>query len=365
MREVITIHTPVGAEIVLNGRRLVNFGGSSYLGLSSNTEILEAGAEALHRSGAGYQFAREYNIATGAHQAAESEAAVFFNTESAIYLAGGYSFGLVSLAGLKGKFQRIFFDEAAHYTLREGIVASSLPSHPYRHLQAHDLETQLRRHLRGDERPLIVTDGMYSVFGAIAPLDELARVIAPYGGHLIVDESHGFGVLGETGRGAHQQHHLAQTSLTIGGSTAKGLGVVGGLIPANEAEVAAFRATPAYRGASAGLAAAAAMCAASLRYVRRHPELLCRLRFNTRFMKERLRQLGLEVAESVAPIATFTVGSKGSMQGLQKRLFSEGIYVFYTTYIGAGTAGAIRCGIFADHTEEHIERLVDALRRLL
>lgn len=360
-----TIEAPVGAEIVVDGRRYVNFGGSSYLGLSTNAEIIEAGVVALRENGSGYQFARQYQIASRAHQEAEKEAAAFFNSQAALYLAGGYYFGLVALAAIREKFTAIFFDELAHHCLREAIAVSGLRNQAFRHLDPEDLAARLRTHLGAGDKPLVVTDGLYSTFGEIAPLADLLSVVTPYGGGLVVDESHSFGVLGATGRGLSEHHGIASSSLLIGGSTCKGFGVVGGLILASECEVEALRATPASRGASAGLPAAAAMCASSLRYIREHPEILTRLRSNISYAKSGLRNLGLEVGSSVAPVATFSAGSGTSMQLLQERLMSQGIYVLHSTYIGAGAAGVIRCGIFADHTQRHFDCLFDALRRLL
>lgn len=360
-----TIESPTGAEIIIDGTRYINFGGSSYLGLSANPQILEAGSAALRESGSGSQFSRYYQIATRAHQEAEFEAAVFFDSPAALYMAAGYYFGLVALAAFREKFNTIFFDELAHYSLREAIAASGLESYSFRHLDAQDLEAKLKRHLPANGRPLIATDAMYSALGEIAPLNELALVMTPYGGRLLVDESHGFGVLGAQGRGAWEHHHLDASSALLGGSTGKALGVVGGIIPASEDEVAAFRSTPVGRGAATGLPAAAAMCASSLRYIRQHPELLQRLRENTSYMKSGLRRLGLTVRDNIAPVAAFTTGSDRSMQILQQRLMYEGIFAFHSHYIGAGAEGVIRCGIFADHTSEHIDRLLEVLERIL
>jgi 8-amino-7-oxononanoate synthase len=359
------VESPVGAEVVIEGQRYINFGGSSYLGLSMHKEIAEAGIAALRSSGGGYQFAREMNLASRAHQEAESVAAWFFQSPGALYLASGYFFGLVAIAALREDFNAIFFDEWAHYSLREAIAASGLPAYTYRHLDAGDLEAKLKRHLRANERPLVVTDGLYATFGEIAPLDLLAQAVTPYGGRLMVDESHSFGVLGETGRGAREHHRLPVSIALVGGSTGKALGAAGGIIPASEQEIAAFRATPAARGASVGLPTAAAMCAMTIRYVNEHPELLRRLRENTAYLKSGLRRMGLDVGDSIVPIAAFTAGSDESMRALQQRLMSEGIHVFHARYIGAGAAGVIRCGVFADHTPEHIDRLLAGLHRLL
>jgi 8-amino-7-oxononanoate synthase len=360
-----TLESAVGAEIVVDGQRYINFAGSSYLGLSGRPETVAAGVAALRESGSGYQFPRHHGIATRAHQDVESEAAAFFATQAAIYLASGYYFGLVAIASVRDDFDAIFFDELCHYSLREAIAASGLPSHSYRHLDVEDLATNLKRHLRAQHMPLIVTDGMYSTFGEIAPLDELARVMAPYDGCLLVDESHSFGVLGQSGRGAVEHHRLADASILSGGSLCKAFGGSGGIIPAQLTEIEACRSTPAGRGAAAGLPANAAMCATNLRYVREHPELLKRLRSNVAYLKNGLRNLGLEIPDTVAPVAAFVPGAGESIRALHQQLMAEGIFVFHSKYIGAGPAGAIRCGIFADHTTLHADRLVDALRRLL
>lgn len=360
-----TIESPVGAEIILEGRRYINFGGSSYLGLSGNPKILEAGSDVLRECGSGYQFHRNYDIATRAHQDAESQAAAFFSTPAALYLAGGYYFGLVAAAALRHKFSTVFCDEMAHHSLRDGAAAAGLPIYTFRHLDTEDLQAKLKQHSRANERPLVATDGLYSTFGEIAPLDQFAAVMAPYDGRLLVDESHSFGVLGNTGCGASEHHNIPFSSSLFGGSTSKAFGVVGGIIPTTEEEVAVCRATPAGRGASAGLPAAASMCARSLSYVRQHPELLSSLRINIAYMKSGLRKIGLEVGDTVAPVAAFVPGPDLPIRALQQQLLSEGIYVLHSTYIGAGARGVIRCGIYADHTRDHIDCLLDALRRLL
>ena len=145
----------------------------------------------------------------------------------------------------------------------------------------------------------------------------------------------------------------------------KAFGGAGALIPATREETSALLKTPVSRGAGVGLPACAAMCAESLRYVRAHPERLQRLRHNTAYLKRRLRDLGLEVGATVAPVAAFRLESKQRMSALQQRLMSEGIFVLHSDYIGAGTAGVIRCGIFADHTQAHMDQVADGLRRLL
>lgn len=360
-----SIESAVSAEIVVDGRRYVNFGGSSYLGLSANATILETGARALQAYGAGAPIRRQNGLITQPHADVESAAASYFGSPAAVYLPSGYFFGLVALGALREQYTTVFIDEFAHHCLHDAVAASRLQSYTFRHLDPDDLASQLTLHVSAADRPLIVTDGLFSTFGKIAPLDRLAALAAAYGGRLIVDESHSFGVLGGTGRGAFEHHGLDADCVLIGGSLAKAFGTCGGIIATSESQAAAMRATPAAIGASPGLPAAAAMCAQSLRYVAEHPEILQRLRRNVRHVKDGLRRLGLEINDNDAPIAAFVAGSAESMHKLRNELRVAGIFVYHSRYIGAGSTGVIRCGIFADHTAEHIDYLLQVLGRLL
>jgi 7-keto-8-aminopelargonate synthetase-like enzyme len=364
--EPLRLDSPVGAEIVLSGSRYVNFGGSSYLGLASKPQILEAGLAALRVYGAGGPIPRGHAIDCAPLRDVEHSACRFFESHAALYFGSGYHFGLAAPAVLSEQYDAVFFDESAHFALRDGIGASELRHRPFRHLDVADLEHQLRHHLAAGERPLVVTDGLYSSLGEIAPLDRLWHVAAAYDGRLVVDESHAFGVLGAAGRGALEHHGLTSAGALVGGSLAKAFGTCGGLALGSATDIQAMHSTPVVRGAAVGSPAAMALCAASLDYVRNHPELLVRLRDNTAYLKSGLRRLGLALqGDDIAPIAAFALDSSASMLRLHAALLAEHIFVYRSTYIGAGRNGVIRCGVFADHTRGHLDALLDALRRLL
>jgi len=360
------LESSVGAEIVLSGSRYVNFGGSSYLGLGSNPHILEAGIAALRVYGAGGPIPRGHAIGCRPLRDVEQSACLFFDSDAALYVGSGYHFGLAASAILSEHYDAVFFDEFAHFALRDGIGAAELRNRSFRHLDVEDLEHQLRHHLAAGERPLVVTDGLYSTYGEIAPLDRLWQVTAAYDGRLVVDESHSFGVLGSAGRGALEHHGMTSAGALAGGSLAKAFGTCGGLALGSATDIQAMHSTPVVRGAAVGSPATIAMCAAGLDYVRDHPELLTRLRDNTSYLKSGLRRLGLTLqGDDIAPIAAFALDSSESTLRLHAALLAEGIFVYRSTYIGAGSTGVIRCGVFADHTLEHLGALLDALRRLL
>jgi 7-keto-8-aminopelargonate synthetase-like enzyme len=159
---------------------------------------------------------------------------------------------------------------------------------------------------------------------------------------------------------------MTSAEALTGGSLAKAFGTCGGLALGRAANIQAIQVTPVVRGAAMGSPAAMAMCAASIDYVQRHPELLTRLRDNTRHLKSGLRRLGLTLrGDDIAPIAAFELDSSESTLRLHAALLAEGIFVYRSKYLDAGSAGVIRCGVFADHTEEHLRALLGALRRLL
>jgi 7-keto-8-aminopelargonate synthetase-like enzyme len=356
----------VGAEIVLSGRRYISFGGSSYLGLASNPHILEAGISALRECGSGAPVPSNHNVTTRALVEVERAARHFFASPTSMYVNAGYYFGLAAIAAVSAHHDAVFFDEFAHYSLLEAIAAGGLPRYSFRHLDSHDLACQLKQCLGPKQRPLIVTDGLFSTIGEIAPLDELVQISSAYDGRVLVDESHSFGVLGPTGRGAVEHHNLESARLLRGGSLGKAFGTCGGIILAEESDAEPLRGSAVGRGASTGLTAAAAMCAASVRFVGEHPELLVRLRENIRYLKEGLARLGLSIGgDAGAPIASFTTSSGSATRSLQQALMQEGIFVYHSTYVGAAEGGVIRCGIFADHTRAHMDALLHALRRLL
>jgi len=359
------IESPIGAQLVVDGRTLLNFGGTSYLGLGAEPSMLEAGAQALRSQGATGTIPRHYGFATPANLDAEAAALEYFGVEAAIYFATGYLFGLVGMAGLASRFDVAILDESTHYNLRDGALAAGKPVQTFRHVDADDLARVLEREISAGNRPLVATDGMFPTFGTVPPLAEYARLLAPHAGWMLVDESHAFGVLGAGGRGAVEHHGVAGPLVVAGGSLGKAFGAYGGIAVGSTEAICDLWKSPASRGAASGMSSGAAMAAASMRFLRQHPERLATLRANARRLKTGLRQLGLAIVDSDGPVATFVHGTAATMQALQADLMVMGIYVIYSTYVGAGPEGAIRCAAFADHEPSDIDRLVEAISRLL
>lgn len=356
-----SVQSPSAAHMRIDGRDILNFGGSCYLGLGSLPALTEAGAATLRRGGAASQLPRHYGFALEANVDAEAEARRYFGTQAAIFYATGYMFGLSVLPGLAGDYDVAIIDESGHFSLHEGALIAGKPIYTFRHCDADDLAVVLAKAAANGKRPLVATDGMFATFGAIPPLDAYARLLAPYDGWLIVDESHSMGVLGETGRGAAEKFNVAGPRTIAGGSLGKALSAYGGITVGAAQPLAKIYQSPAMRGAAAGMSAGAAMAAAAMRELAANPDHLRRLRANTAALKAGLADLGLPVTPNEAPIASFTLDSAEHTQAVCAALWDAGIYVILSDYIGAGPNGVIRIAAFADHRPDDFKRLFAAL----
>jgi 7-keto-8-aminopelargonate synthetase-like enzyme len=359
------LESATAAEIVVDGRTIVNFAGSPYLGISRDPALISAATDALRKYGARAYIPPEHGLVTQPHLDVESESAKFFGTASALYLASGYLLGLTVLTGHRSRFDAVLLDESAHYNLRDAAAASGAVVRTFKHLDCDSLKAQLVQMRRENLRAVIAVDGMCPTFGSIPRLEVYAELASKYGAWLFVDESHSFGTLGATGRGAVEQCGLRPEQALCGGSLGKAFSATGAVLVGSAEDIVPLRSTPCVRGSSWGMVAGAAMAAASLRLVRSRPEILVRLRTNIKRFKTGLRRMGLDVPDTVAPLATFVAGSAAQMQSLQQRLLAEDFFVLHSRYAGAGPDGAIRCSVFGDHTDEHIDAFLSVLARLL
>lgn len=357
--------SPAGALIQIDGREFLSFAGCSYLGLGGRPELLNAGAAALVAQGATSQIARHYGVQSPANMDAESAARRFFGTSGAMYFGGGYLFALIALAGLAADYDVALLDETAHFCLFDGARAAGKDIRTFRHCDARSLNEACEAIASEGRRFLVATDGMFPTFGRVAPLADYARILAPHRAWLVVDESHSFGALGATARGAAEWHGVSEEKILIGGSLSKAFGAFGGIAIGDEETIERLWQSPVARGAAAGLSAGASMSAEAFRYLRGNPQILERRDANRGRLHSTLRALGIAFEPAPGPVAAFAHGDAERMRAAQEAMLEDGIYVLYSNYVGAGPQGVLRIAAFADHEPEHFERLSEALERHL
>jgi 8-amino-7-oxononanoate synthase len=373
-----------GAKTVIDGREYLYFAGTGYLGLQGHPELIRAACDATQQYGLGTATSRRgYGDAPPTLQV-ESEAAIFSATEDAFFFPSGYVGNHVLVSGLVGSADAIFLDEATHYSVQEAARLSGLPTFVFPHADPEGLQDVLQRNLKARQRPLVMTDGVFSALGTIAPLRDYDNLLRDYdGAKLCVDDCHGFGVLGKLGRGTFEHfgfepHELNNTLADddpptagpqrfVAATLSKALGAYGGIICGSQEFIRQARAASHYYdGASGPPIAAAAAAARALQLVRHESQMIRQVQENAIQVKQGLRNLGLEMNESPAPIACLTLETAANMQRIQQALMSAGILIAYQPrYAGLPPAGALRIAVFATHTKAMIEQLLNTLRKIL
>ena len=275
-------------------------------------------------------------------------------------MPSGYFIGFAALASLDTSQSIIFIDEGAHFNLLDAARLSGRPMFPFKHGDCSSLAKVLKHFLPPGKRPLVLTDGVFATTGRVAPLDKYADLIASSDGRLVIDEAHSFGVLGKSGLGAAEYHGVASVAASAA-TLSKAFCAQGAIIGCTNEVADKLIRVPPLRGANLGSPISAAVAAAALSYMQKHPERREKLAYLSTALRARLRNIGIEVEESPAPIVAFQLGDRRQMHELQDHLFERGIYVTISNYIGAGAEGMVRCAVFADHVEADFDALADGI----
>jgi 7-keto-8-aminopelargonate synthetase-like enzyme len=373
------MESPPGPETVIDGRRYLYFGGTSYLGLAGRPEVIEAACEAARRFGLHTATSRSGLGNNPATLAVERQAAEFFGKEDAFFYASGYAGNHVLVQALAERFDAIIVDESSHYCVHEAARLAGGPVARFRHLDPEDLRQQIHKHLSAGQHPLVMTDGVFSMTGAVAPIDQYIRVLSEFDmAALLIDDAHGVGAIGECGRGTVEYWGLwgprvnggslaSGCAVYVAGTLSKALGGFGGILPGSRGFLGIVRSASHYfDGASAPAAPVAGASAKALEIVRQEPQLRERLRDNAWRLRAAIRALGVPVADWPTPIIGLTIGDAENMRRIHRELKAAGILLpYFASYAGAGKDGLLRIAVFATHTPEMIDQLVGGLGRLL
>jgi 7-keto-8-aminopelargonate synthetase-like enzyme len=352
---------PASARWTIGGQEYVNFSGAGYLALHREPALRNAAYAALDQ---GCAFAQQlgplYGLLDPPLDEVEAAAGDFIGTETAMYFASGFFLGQIGLCAFAEPNDHLYVDSTAHYNLGQAARVSGLEVTTFAHRDPDALREEILRTIRPGERPLVLTDGMFATTGDLAPLDLYAETLAPFDGRIFVDDAHGFGIVGAQGRGTAEQLGVEDIAYT-GGTLSKAFCAQGAVIGCSHETAQRVNHIPPKRGANAGSPISQAVGAASLRYMKAHPERRERLWEVSAHARRRLRTLGVAISDAPTPVMAFTLGDRRNMRRIQRRLFDQGLYLPISDYIGAGPEGVFRCAVFADHSMADVDRLADAL----
>jgi 8-amino-7-oxononanoate synthase len=352
-------------EVSIGGRRLLMLGSNNYLGLTNDPRVKEAAIEAIRKYGSGCAGSRFLNGTLDLHVQLEERLAEFMRQGAAVVFATGFQVNLGAISCLVGKGDTVYLDKQDHACIIDGARLSFGDVSKFRHNDVADLRRQMKNDV-GTKGRLIVVDGVFSMEGDIAPLPDLVAVAREFEAALMVDDAHGIGVLGRTGRGTAEHFGLEDEVDLIMGTFSKSMASVGGFI-AGDAVVIDFikhRARSMIFSAAPPPASVAAALA-TLDIMDREPERRERLWANTRFFAEGLRSLGFDTGDSETPVVPVVVGEDVAALRMVQRLHEEGVFV--NCVISPATApgrALIRTSLMATHTREQLSRALEAMGRV-
>lgn len=359
--------SPVGPRVTIDGRERDYFSGTGYLCLHSHPAVLRAAVDCLQRYGLSTATSRGGYGEHAVYDELDAAINQFFGTERNLYYSSGYLGAGILVQGLRERYERVFIDEGAHFSVFDAARASGRPLHSYVHLQPASLAMQIRAELKPGERPLVLSDGLFPISGEIAPAQELLAAVEPYGGLLALDDAHAAGVLGEHGRGTLEHCRVNSPRCYASTTLSKALGGYGGLVAGSSEQIAELeRLSHVYTAASPPPLPVAAAASVALRIAYKEPERRARLRANVKRASAGLRSLAWpDLPESPSPIVCLGARPGLDLARMKDRLFERGICVAHVTHYSSTPAGgALRVAIFSEHTTEQIDRLVDEMGKV-
>lgn len=361
-----TLSTPQGAWLEVDGRRVLNFCSNNYLGLANHPRLKAAASAAIERYGVGPGAVRSIAGTMDLHLELERRLAAFKGVESAITFQSGFTANLAVLPALVGKEDVIFSDELNHASIIDGSRLSGARIVRFAHANAADLERQIQANAGSYRRALTVTDGVFSMDGDIAPLDEIYAVTERHDILLMVDDAHGEGVMGTGGRGIVDHFRLHGKVDVEVGTLSKAFGGVGGVV-AGKAVIVEWlrqRGRPFLFSSAVTPPDVAAMIAA-VDLLEESTELVDRLWENARYFKAEMKNLGFDTGHSVTPITPIMLGEAPLAQQFSRELFEEGLFAMALGYptVPQGKA-RIRVMLSAAHNQSDLNQALEIFAKV-
>ena len=359
------IDPPATNTVVKDGKTLVMLGSNNYLGLSHHPAVKKAVKETIDTYGTGSCSSRPFAGTTSLHLQLEKELAEFKGTEASLLFSTGYMTMLGTISALVGENDVVLSDQLNHASIIDGIRLSKAKVKIYKHNDMTSLEENLAS-LAPEDKKLIVTDGVFSMKGDLANLPMIKELADRYGAAVMVDDAHGTGVMGKNGRGTLEHYNMENQVDLICCTFSKTLGTVGGAVSARKEiiDYICFNSRPFLFSASLPPSVVMTVLA-SLRVIKRTPDLLARLRRNTRWLKDSLVNLNFRIMPTETPIIPLLVGDDLKALNMAMELEREGVFVNPVIPPGVSAESSlIRISVMATLSETELEFAVDKFKRV-
>ncbi len=363
------ITSPQGAEITLeDGRKVLNFCANNYLGLAADPELIDASIQTMKLKGYGMASVRFICGTQDIHKQLEETISRFYGTDDTLLYAAAFDANGGVFEPLFGPEDAIISDELNHASIIDGVRLTKSARYRYKNNDMQDLEARLKEANKNGHRfKIIVTDGVFSMDGIVAKLDEICDLADQYDALVMVDESHATGVLGATGRGTVELKNVLDRVDIITGTLGKALGgAMGGYTTGHKEIIEMLRQRSRPYLFSNSLAPNIVGGALSVfKRIMKDTSLKEKLEWNTAYFKEGMKKLGFDIGKSESPIIPVMIYDAALSQKMADDLLEEGIYVigFFYPVVPKGKA-RIRVQLSASHEKEHLDRAIAAFEKV-
>ncbi len=355
---------------MVDGKKVLMFCSNNYLGLSNHSKLKEAAIEAVKTHGAGSGSVRPIAGNMDIHVELEKRLARFKHADASLVYQTGFAANAGLIPQLVGEGDLIISDELNHGSIIDGVRLSRGERAVYKHADTEDLGRVLNeaeRHSPAYRRILVITDGVFSMDGDIAPLDRIAPLCSEHGAMVYVDDAHGEGVLGEGGRGIVSHFKLGRDKVQVEmGTFSKAFGVVGGHVSGSQDLVNfAYNKSRTWLLSGSAPPAVAAACLAAVDVLETEPQHVQRLWENTRYFKKAMKDIGFDIGNSETPITPVMVGESAVAKKLSSRLYEEGVFALPIVYpMVALKKARIRTIMNAALTKEDLDFAIGAFTKI-
>lgn len=365
-RKLPVLETPNKAEVILNGKEVINLSSNNYLGFANHPRLKKAAIEAVENFGAGAGAVRTIIGNMSLHEELEDVLAKFKREEAAFVYQSGFNCNAGTIQAVTEAGDIIISDELNHASIIDGTRLSKAARGIYKHSDMDSLESVLKDARKNYRNILIITDGVFSMDGDIAKLPEIVELAEKYEAMTYVDDAHGSGVLGESGRGTVDHFGLhGRIDFTIG-TLSKAIGVIGGYVAGSKTmyDWLSHRARPVLFSTSLPPAAIGAIIEA-VNMLMESTEHTDKLWDNAKYWKSKIGSLGFDTGHSETPITPVIIGDEAKTMEFSRKLMDNGVFVSGIVFptVPKGT-GRVRCMVTAAHTKEQLDMAAKAFEKV-